>query len=265
MSARPGNKTMVMIHGAWQGSWSFDAWRPYLTQRGWRTIAIDLPGNGCDPDDRTLPADVSLQLYTDHVVKLLKSLDRPAVLLAHSGGGVVASQAAEAAPECVECLVYLAGMMLPSGMSFGELIERYLEQDPDYGVDGVSPHLYWSADGLSSMVPPHIARDLFVQDINETEALQAVAKLRPQAERGRTMRPALTPQRHGSVPRVYVEALRDNSVKLPFQRLMQTLSPGALRLTLDCGHVPQAAQPQALTALLCPVLEQRSYLHGASG
>jgi pimeloyl-ACP methyl ester carboxylesterase len=265
MSTQTSSKTMVMIHGAWQGSWSFDVWRPYLAQRDWQTIAVNLPGNGCDPDDKTAPADVSLQLYIDHVVKLLKSLDRPVVLLGHSGGGIIASQVAEAAPECVECLVYLAGMMLPSGMSYSGLIEQYVAQQPDYEVGGVGPHLHWSADSLTSMVPSHVARAIFVQDIEQAVALQAVAKLRPQPERGRHIQPVLTPQRYGNVPRVYVEALQDNSLKLPFQRLMQSLSPGALRLTLDCGHVPQVAQPQALTALLCPVLEQRNYLMAAAG
>jgi pimeloyl-ACP methyl ester carboxylesterase len=258
------NKTMVMIHGAWQGSWSFDRWRPLLAQRGWQTIAVDLPGNGCDPEDTTTPAEVNLELYTQHVLKLLRALDQPVVLVAHSGGGVVASQVAEAAPECVECLVYIAGMMLPSGMSFAGLVERYLAQDPGFAVEGVSPHLLWTPDGVSSMVPPLAARQIFVQDVPEDLALGAVARLRPQAEAGRTMQAQLTPERFGRVPRVYVEALQDNSVKLPFQRLMQALTPGALRLTLDSGHVPQFSQPQVLTERLCPVLEQLTYLEGVA-
>jgi len=68
-------KHLVLIHGAWQGSWSWDAWRPELLRQGWQVHAVDLPGNGCDPRDRTMPADVTLNLYVEHVVRLLRTLD----------------------------------------------------------------------------------------------------------------------------------------------------------------------------------------------
>ncbi len=250
------NKHVVLIHGAWQGSWSWDAWQPELLRQGWQIHAVDLPGNGCDPRDRTLPAEVSLDLYVAHVVRLLRTLDGPAVVLGHSGGGITASQVAEAAPECVACLVYLAGMMLPTGCTYGQLIARYQEQHPDFDPRGVGPHLQWTADGLLSAVPMAAAREIFLQDCATDVAMQAVAKLRPQPEGGRAMAPSLSAARFGSVPRIYVEALQDQSLYLPLQRLMQELTPGAVRLSLDCGHVPQLVQPQQLSAALLPLLDR---------
>jgi pimeloyl-ACP methyl ester carboxylesterase len=44
------DKHIVLIHGAWQGSWSFDLIKPMLIERGWQVHALDLPGNGHHPD-----------------------------------------------------------------------------------------------------------------------------------------------------------------------------------------------------------------------
>ena len=71
----------------------------------------------------------------------------------------------------------------------------------------------------------------------------------------------LSAENFGRVPRIYVECTEDRSLVLSVQRRMQTLSPGAVRLSLACGHVPQLARPGELTdrllAALAPVLSRR--------
>src|SRR4051812_42192530 len=96
----PTNATrhIVLIHGAWQGSWAFAAWQPMLAAHGWQVHAVDLPGNGWQI---TADAPAHLDSYTAHVTKVLRELDAPAIVLGHSGGGITASQVAEAVPECV--------------------------------------------------------------------------------------------------------------------------------------------------------------------
>jgi len=79
---------MVMVHGAWQGAWSFDAWRPSLSARGWTTHALDLPGNGWPPHGDQ-PA--SLQAYADTVIDHLSRFAEPVVLVAHSLGCLLAA------------------------------------------------------------------------------------------------------------------------------------------------------------------------------
>lgn len=115
------SRNMVLIHGAWQGSWAFAAWTPLLQARGWKVLAVNLPGNDAAAEDDSC---ANLDGYTAHVLRVLESLDDPAVVVGHSGGGMTASQVAQAAPERVSALVYLAGMMLPSGMSYGDVIAQ---------------------------------------------------------------------------------------------------------------------------------------------
>ena len=246
---------MLLIHGAWQGAWAWEAWLPELQRLGWSASAIDLPGNGNDPADRTPPGDVSLALYVEHAGRALAALGGPAVVVGHSGGGIVASQLGEAFPERVAALVFVAGMMLPSGMSFRRLMAEAQAEDPATDYAGIGPHLQWSADRQTSVVPAEAARAIFLHDCDPAAAAAAAARLRPQPERGRAMAPTLSAARHGQLPRLYVEARQDRSISLALQQRMQRLSPGARRLSLDCGHVPQLALPRALAEGVCAELD----------
>ena len=41
--------SVVLVHGAWGGSWCWERVVPLLEQRGLRTVAVDLPSVGADP------------------------------------------------------------------------------------------------------------------------------------------------------------------------------------------------------------------------
>ena len=42
---------VILIHGAWQGSWVWARFTPYLEAAGLAAHAVDLPGNGVDGTD----------------------------------------------------------------------------------------------------------------------------------------------------------------------------------------------------------------------
>jgi pimeloyl-ACP methyl ester carboxylesterase len=241
---------VVLIHGAWQGSWAWEAFVPYLTRAGYAPVAVDLPGNGADA---TPAAAVTLELYVGHLIEVLAGLGRPAHLVAHSGGGIVASAVAEAAPERVLSLTYVAGMMLPSGVSFASLVAGMLLENPE--VAGIGPHLRWSADRSVSEVPRAAALACFFDDCPPELAEAAAARLRPQPEGGRAVVARLTPERFGRVPRLYVQADADRSVAPVLQRRMQELVPGAEIAVLPTGHAPHLVAPRLLAEAVLPFLE----------
>lgn len=239
---------VVLIHGAWHGAWVWDHFKPLLARMaGITAIAVDLPGNGSDD---IAPADVSLDRYIAHISAILKGLGQPVSLVAHSGGGLIASAVAERFPESVRRIVYVAGMMLPSGMAFADLVAELRADHPD--AIGIGPHLLWSDDGLTSRVPTAAALAYFFHDCADGEA--AAVRLTPQPEHGRNIRVALTPERFGGVPRLYVEAEADRSIILACQRRMQALVPGAEVVTLSTGHAPHLAAPGLLATALIPFL-----------
>jgi pimeloyl-ACP methyl ester carboxylesterase len=237
-------KDVILIHGAWAGSWVWDPLLEGLRAAGYRPHALDLPGNG---NDLTRMEDVCLETYRDHVLAYLDQLDAPAHLVGHSGGGVTVTAVAEAAPQQVASVAYVAGMMLPSGMGFADLCARLAADGAD--VAGIGPYLE-QGDGYS-WVPPSAARDIFLHDVADEPAWRAAERLVPQPDGGRDIRASWSARHYGSLPRLYVEALADRSVVLAAQRRMQQLVPGARVVSLDCGHVPQLAAPgELLDALI---------------
>jgi pimeloyl-ACP methyl ester carboxylesterase len=101
--------TYVLIHGAWHGGWCWDKVVPLLEKAGHKVQAPDLPSHG---KDKTSYRTVSLQAYADSVCGILDTQSDRVVLVGHSMGGIVISQAAEYRPEKVDTLVYLTAFLL---------------------------------------------------------------------------------------------------------------------------------------------------------
>lgn len=244
--------TLVLIHGAWAGSWVWDAIRPMLDASGIRVVTPDMPGSTAHPAEGD---QLSLQGCVDHVLQCCADVHGPLFLLGHSGGGVIATQAAEAISERVSGVIYVAGMMLPSGLGFAELTAELRRDIPE--AAGITPFLEWSAGRDSSRVPLKAARELFLQDLPGEAAFLAAAKFGEQPEGTRAMIPSWTEERFGRLARLYVEALQDRSVIPAAQRRMQALVPGARVVSLDTGHVPQASAPRALADVIFSFIAQQ--------
>ncbi len=240
---------VVLIHGAWAGSWVWDRLLPRLSAAGLRCAAIDLPGNGAGA---LAPEAVTFEMYLRHLQAVINALPDPVSLVAHSGGGNVASAFAELRPDLVSRIVYVAGIMLPNGKSFVDIVAEAAATHPD--AVGVDPATQYSRDGRVSYVPPDAAIAYFFNDCAPEDARAAAQRLTPQGEGGRAVAMRTTPQRYGRVPRLYVEASNDRSVIPAVQRRMQRLSPGARVISLPTGHAPQYSAPERLADAILPFL-----------
>jgi pimeloyl-ACP methyl ester carboxylesterase len=92
---------LVMLHG---GAW---CWQEYLSlipslAKRWHTCALDLRGNG---RSAWVPEMYRLQYFVEDNAQFLKRLDRPAILVGHSIGGVIALMLAGQYPDRVKALV----------------------------------------------------------------------------------------------------------------------------------------------------------------
>ncbi|GAB4350945.1 MAG: alpha/beta fold hydrolase [Oricola sp.] len=238
---------VVLIHGAWQGSWGWDRRVPLLEDAGLETHAVGLPGSGTE----TVPAsEITLETCLAHLGGLIRAIGHPVSLVGHSGGG------GEWFREHVSRIAYVAGMMLPSGMGFGDL-QNELGGRAGYSP-GISDRIVYSRDGFSSTVPPEEAAAIFFHDCPPDVAIDAARKLTRQAEGARAIRARPTPERFGTLPRLYIEATDDRSVVLLAQRRMQELVPGATVRSLPTGHAPQLSASGMLAEALIPFLLGRA-------
>src|SRR4051794_39534530 len=158
--------TAVLVHGAWHGAWCFDRVLPLLEQAGVPALAIDLPGHGADPGPFT-----DLHGDADHVRAVLDTIDGPVVLLGHSYGGAVVTDAGS--HPNVEHVVYLTAFALDEGESItanaltgGE--EMTLGEAMEFDGDVVS-------------IQPGRVVEFFFHDCTDDVAAGAMARLRPQS------------------------------------------------------------------------------------
>jgi YD repeat-containing protein len=243
--------TFILVHGAWQGAWAWEPIVPRLNAAGHQAIAVDLPGNG---HDQTPPADVDLGRYAAHVASIIDATTGPIVMIGHSMGGTAVAQACELRPDRIALAIYLAAFLLPDGLSVLEFYERYLEP----WMRGAHARVTYDAAGLLSTIDPASAVEVFYHQAGRSLAEAAARRLTPQPEGGRRSRLQLSPDRFGTVPRVYIETRQDRSVHLPLQRKMQVLTPCLAVYGLDSDHAPQLSAPGALTELILAAVSRHA-------
>jgi len=105
-AAAPAKATVVLVHGAFADSSSWDGVMGELTRDGYRVVAAANPLRGAASD-------------AAYVATVLRSVDGPVVLVGHSYGGTVITQAAVGASN-VKGLIYVSAFAPDVGeTSFG--------------------------------------------------------------------------------------------------------------------------------------------------
>ncbi|MBO6781920.1 MAG: alpha/beta fold hydrolase [Alphaproteobacteria bacterium] len=235
--------TFLLIHGAWQGAWAWDRLVPLLEEAGHAAVAVDLPGDG---HDDTPPETVTTMLCAEKVAGLIDNATPPVILVGHSMGGTVASQASELRPDKVSLAIYLCAFLLGDGDS---CIDFYARAWEDW-MTGAHARVTHSEDGHVSVIDPEAAVEVFYNTADPADARAAAARLTPQPESSRRSPLQLTEERYGTVPRVYIETLQDRSVFNELQKKMYSETPVDRLYSLDTDHAPQLCAPEKLAALL---------------
>ncbi len=226
---------IVLIHGAWMGSWCWNKVHPHLSAGGHEPLAVDLPGR---PNNELAPEDVSLDAFTGHVLHVLDGLAEPAILVGHSLGGVTLSEVAERAPEKVRALVYVTAFMLRDGESAREVL-----RDDD---SIVRPSSEVSDGALTSKLRLDKIREALCADCS-TEDLERTQRLVvPEALTVARTPVHMTAQRFGLVPRFYIECRQDRIIPLHAQRRMIESMPCIKVFSMDTSHSPFFAKPVQL-------------------
>lgn len=114
VTAQAPGQVFVLVHGAFQDSSSWANVAPLLEAAGHTVISVDLPGHGAD---ETPLNEITLASYRDAIIAAIETQDQPVVLVGHSFGGFTISNVAEAIPERVAKLVYVAAYLPRSGDS----------------------------------------------------------------------------------------------------------------------------------------------------
>ena len=238
--------TFVLVHGSWHASWCWQMVAPRLEERGHTAIAVDLPGHG---EDARRAAEIRFDDYVEAVGNVVRRCEAFPVLVVHSRGEIAAA-VAEAWPDRLRALVFIAAVVPPNGSAMMQGVDQY---DPAFPTTWV-----FSADRRVGSITAEGARTFMYGLAPVHEADAAIARLTPEPVAPYETPIVTTAERFGRVPRFYVETLRDRAVPLALQRTIQARIGCRRIFTLNADHAPFLSAPDALVACLDDIAAEMS-------
>ena len=221
------NRPIVLVHGAWHGSWCWDRVTPYLDAADIEWVAPDLPsvtdavGGANQSDDNAI------------VREALDGLPgtEKAILLGHSRGGTVITEAGT--HERVGHLVYLTAFL---GLEN--------EDTTPYRSDDLNKCLEFQPDGTVT-VKPELGKAVFYNEHNDSDFLWAQERFRSQS-----FKPFVGSSELAWLSKrsTYVVCRHDNALPVAGQRKMAARATQSIEW--DTDHSPFVYRPELVATLL---------------
>ena len=233
MSTTPAKQTIVLVHGAYADSSSWNGSVKALRQAGHPVIAAANPLRGLESD-------------AEYLRSVLDSIEGPIVIAGHSYGGAVMSHAADGNPN-VTALVYIASFLAETGESLAELVGKF----PGAKLGGAAqPVPYATPDG-GTATELYIDQEqfpaLFAGDVDVDVALQMAVTQRPLALAA--FEAPATRAAWKSIESWVLLAEQDLAVPAELVRFMSERANAHL-VELDASHAVTVSQPDAVTDLI---------------
>lgn len=222
-------RTFVLVHGAWHGAWCWAPLLPELRKLGHEAIPIDLP---CDD-----PA-AGIESYTDVVVRTIEhQLPSDIVLVGHSLGGLTIAPVAARVP--VSSMIFLCALIPVPGEPLLDRAQAAAALPPYFRRDALGRTVWTDSDA---------ATRLLYADCEQETAVQAIARLRPQADTPMVEPSPLT--RWPTVPSAAIVCRNDAVFPLEEARTHCRERLGIEPAELGGSHSPFLARPAELARRL---------------
>lgn len=220
-------RTIVLVHGAWHGPWCWSPVLARLDELGVPSVAVDLE-----------LADVHRD--ADLVAAAIDAVGGPVVLVGHSYGGVVITEAG--AHPMVERLVYVCGYAIDTDETIIGVTLDHEEQPALAGAMVLQP------DGTSTL-DPALAPAALYGACDAADVDRALLLLRPHGGDTFTQMPKAATWRDR--PTTYVLCGADQAVVPSLQRWMADRIPDVSVVEWpDSDHSPFFSKPGDLADLL---------------
>ena len=219
-----GARNVVLVHGAWADGSSWAKVIPILQKAGLHVVAVQNPLTSLADDLAATKRAITMQ-------------DGPVILVGHSWGGVVITEAG-VDPKVVG-LVYVAAFAPDVGEAVGDL-------GKDFAAPPGGAELRPDADGYLTMttkgVMENFAPDLPLAERKIIEATQG-------ATNSAIFAAKTTNAAWKSKPSYYVVAANDRMINPDFER-KTAKAINARTITLSSSHVPMLSHPAAVAKLI---------------
>ncbi|AXA23657.1 alpha/beta hydrolase [Pseudomonas putida] len=217
-------KNIVLVHGLFADASSWAKVIPLLQAKGLHVTAVQNPTTSLDDDVAA-------------VNRALAQQDGPVILVGHSYGGMVISQAGDS--DKVKGLVYIAARAPEAGEDYPALTKRFPAAPAGAG-------LQWSADGYGMLSENAFVND-FAGDLPKAEAETYYAVQQPTGVGIKTAKTTVAAWK--DKPTWYAVSTQDRTINTEQQRFMAKRM-NAHTVELDASHVSLISQPQAVAKLI---------------
>jgi pimeloyl-ACP methyl ester carboxylesterase len=217
----------VLVHGAFADGTGWQRVIPLLEQDGFHVVAVQNPLTSFDDDVAT----------TRRVIEA-EAANGPVVVVAHSYGGAVITEAAAGIPE-VEALVYISAFAPDANEPFGELLHRF-------GPVPLDEALVPDAAGFVYIDRAKFT-DVFCADAPDTDARVMAAVQKPVA--GAVFGDSAESAAWKDIPSWYLVTKQDEVVLPEVQRFMAERM-GATTKEIDSSHVPFVSHPEIVVEMI---------------
>ena len=236
--------TVVLVHGAWHGGWCFAKTLDALKAKGVSAIAPDLPGHGAD----TGPLG-GLAQDAQRIREVVAATSGPVVLLGHSYGGLVISEAASdpVTAARVQHLVYLCAIVTAPGQTFFSVTA-------DHSRSLLGPLIRADDDGLSTIDTSDVAatKAVFYADCSDDDVALAAANL--SAQPLANMSSAISGDPLATLAATYIRCTEDRTIPIQVQDALIASASASARsletITMTASHSPFFSMPDALAGHL---------------
>jgi pimeloyl-ACP methyl ester carboxylesterase len=223
--------TIVLVHGAFAESSSWNAVIAELNRDGYRTIAAANPLRGVSSDAAAVSA-------------IIGSIDGPVVLVGHSYGGPVITEAANGKGN-VKALVYVAGFAPDTGESSLTLSGRF----PGSTLgDALLPVAL--PDGSQDLyIQPEKFHEQFAADVSAAQASLMAATQRPVAKAA-LAEPSGAPS-WKTVPSYAIYGSADRNIPPAVMKFMADRALSLKTVVVEGGsHALMVSHPDAVASLI---------------
>lgn len=231
-SAEPARPTIVLVHGAFADSSSWNGVVARLKDGGYTTVAVANPLRGVSNDAR-LVSDV------------VASIEGSVVLVGHSYGGQVISNAAQG-HENIKSLVYVAAFAPDAGEAAAELAGRF----PGGTLgEALGPPVRLSDGGVDLSIDQAKFHEQFAHDVPAETAVLMAAGQRPITEAALSEKSGEPAWR--SLPSYFVYG--DGDRNIPAEALGFMAERAGSRNTVvveGASHVVMVSNPQVVADLI---------------
>ena len=216
-------KNVILVHGAFSDGSAWSQVIPILEKAGHKVIAVQLPENSLSDDVAT-------------VKRAIDFVNGPSIVVGHSYGGLVISNAAYNNPN-VKGLVYIAALALQDGQSYSDIVD----------VKKIPKDLFIPDKGGFIYLNSTRFHDTFAQDVNLSQANIMAAVQKP-------INQSILVEKSGppawkQIPSWYQISENDRSIPPSLQHLFAK-QINATTLSIPSSHASLVSHPNEIAQLI---------------